>query len=164
MSAYSIPMICEPLSGQTVDLAKNRYDFLSDLHLADYSREAGPAEVDILIGSEQYWQLVTGRVRRGNSGPMALHTRLGWVLSGPVEDPTHDSGPSVNLVSSKHVLRCASEPTNVESLWGYQALNSQSTASSPTLSPFSVVGMRYTCPGRTLIRSYLTTTRQASDD
>ena len=114
MSAYSVPLICEPLSGQTVDLAKNMYDFLSDLHLADYPREAGPAEVHILIGSDQYWQLVTGEVRRGDSGPMAVHTRLGWVLSGPVEDPTHDSDPSVNLVSSTHVLRCASEPTHPE--------------------------------------------------
>ncbi|PFX13966.1 hypothetical protein AWC38_SpisGene21920 [Stylophora pistillata] len=105
MSAYSVPIICEPLSGQTVDLAKIMYDFLSDLHLADYSSEAGPAEVDTLIGSDQRWQLVTGRIRRGNSCPMAVHTRLVWVLSGPVEDPAHDSGPSVNLVSSTHVLR-----------------------------------------------------------
>ena len=64
MSAYSVPLICEPLTGQTVDLAKNMYDYLSDLHLADYSTEAGPAEVDILIGSDQYWQIVTGEVRR----------------------------------------------------------------------------------------------------
>lgn len=85
MSAYSVPLICEPLTGQTVNLAKNTYDYLSDLHLADYSREAGPAEVDTLIGSDQYWPLVTREVRRGNSCPMAVHTRLGWVLSRSIE-------------------------------------------------------------------------------
>ena len=40
MSVYSVPLICEPLTGQTVDLAKNMYDYLSDLHLTDYFREA----------------------------------------------------------------------------------------------------------------------------
>ena len=28
---------------------------------------------------------------------MTIYTRLGWVLSGPVEAPTHGSDPSVNL-------------------------------------------------------------------
>ena len=95
-------------------LAKNMYDHLSGLQLADYLTETTPADVDILIGSDQYWQLVTGEVRRGDSGPMAIYTRLGWVLSGPVEGSTRESDPLVNLVSSTHVLRCASEPTQPE--------------------------------------------------
>ena len=41
MSAYSVPLICEPLTGQKVALAKNMYDHLSDLHLADYLTETG---------------------------------------------------------------------------------------------------------------------------
>jgi len=67
--------------------------------------------VDILIGSDQYWQLVTGEVRRGEGGPTALHTRLGWVLSGPKENSNCECGPSVNLASSAHVLGCAAEPS-----------------------------------------------------
>ena len=39
--------------------------------------------IDILIGSDYYWQLVTGSICRGTSGPVAVHTKLGWVLSGP---------------------------------------------------------------------------------
>lgn len=62
--------------------------------------------------SDQYWQLVTGEVRRRDSGPVALHTSLGWVLSGPVESSTSDNDPSVNLVSSTHVLRCATESSH----------------------------------------------------
>ena len=30
---------------------------------------------DIPIGSDQYWQIVTGEVRRGESGPKVFHTR-----------------------------------------------------------------------------------------
>ena len=39
--------------------------------------------IDVLIGSDYYWQLVSGRVVRGDDGPVALHTNLGWVLTGP---------------------------------------------------------------------------------
>ena len=87
------------------------YKHLNGIHLTDYSTGTEPAEVDILIGSDQYWQIVTGEVRRGESGPTALHTRLGWVLSGPIQSSTRDCDPSVNLVSSTHVLRCAAEPS-----------------------------------------------------
>ena len=48
---------------------------------------------------------VTGEVRRGESGPTALHTRMGWVLSGPIESSMCDCDPSINLVSSIHVLK-----------------------------------------------------------
>ena len=111
MSAYFVSLICEPLTGQTVALARNMYRHLNGIHLADYSTGAEPAEVDILIGSDQYWRIVKGEVRRGESGPTALHTKLGWVLSGPTESSTYDCDPSVNLVSSTHVLRCATEPS-----------------------------------------------------
>jgi len=55
MSAYSVPLICKPLTGQTVALARNMYKHLNGIHLADYSTGAEPAEVDIPIGSDQYW-------------------------------------------------------------------------------------------------------------
>ncbi len=39
--------------------------------------------VDMLIGADYYWQLVTGKISRGSDGPIAIHTKLGWVLSSP---------------------------------------------------------------------------------
>ena len=80
MSAYSVPLTCQPLTGQTVALAKNMYDHLSGLHVAYYSKESAPVDVDVLIGSDRYWQLVTKEVRKGDRGPMAKHTRLGCYL------------------------------------------------------------------------------------
>ena len=38
----------------------------------------------MLIGSDHYWQLVTGTMVRGGDGPVAIHTTLGRVLTGPV--------------------------------------------------------------------------------
>ena len=42
-------------------------------------------EVDMLIGSDLCWSLVTGRVIKGKNEPTAIHTKVGWVLSGPID-------------------------------------------------------------------------------
>ena len=41
--------------------------------------------MDKLIGSDFYWDLVTGGTIQGQCGPMAINTKLGWVLSGPAK-------------------------------------------------------------------------------
>jgi len=55
---------------------------LAGLTLADHCD--GKADIYILVGADQYWYLVTGGLIRGDSGPTAMHAKLGWVLSGPV--------------------------------------------------------------------------------
>lgn len=80
----TVPLICEPLSCQPLAYTKQRYSHLADLDLADSSRVGNELQIDALIGSDHYWQLATGKVIQGQSGPTAIHTHLGWVLSGPV--------------------------------------------------------------------------------
>ena len=72
------------------------------LELADSADSDDVLEVDVLIGSDWYWNLVTGRVIRGKSGPIAIHTKVGWILSGPATNPT-----TVNLTFSSptHMLK-----------------------------------------------------------
>ena len=53
MSPYSVPIICEPLTGRSVVLARSMYKHVNGIHLADYSTGAEPAEVNIAIGSDQ---------------------------------------------------------------------------------------------------------------
>ena len=65
--------------------------------------------MNILIGSDYYWQLVTGHVIHGNDGPTAMHTQLGWILSGPVKGAPPNSHSNVNIAST-HVLRCSTQP------------------------------------------------------
>ena len=40
--------------------------------------------MELLFGSDKYWRLVTGEVRCETSGPFAIATKVGWVLSGPI--------------------------------------------------------------------------------
>ena len=115
LSAYAVPMICEPLQHQFTSQAQQSYGHLRDLKLADCSTGIDNSEVDVLIGCDQYWDLVTGEVRRGENCPTAVGTRLGWVLSGPVEDERMPiSKPATNLATT-HVLRRATSPTQTQS-------------------------------------------------
>ncbi len=59
------------------------HSHLASLDLADYSDGELSMEIDMLIGSDLCWDVVTGGVSREVQGPVAIHTKLGWVLSGP---------------------------------------------------------------------------------
>ena len=92
-------MICEPLSLQPILMCTEKYEHLSQLEMADPVDGTTAKEIDVLIGSDHYWDLVTGEIRRGASGPVAIQTQLGWVLSGPVHMHTLDQDSTSLLVT-----------------------------------------------------------------
>ena len=84
ISLYTTPLICQPLTYQPISLCQDKFEHIMDLELADTSEtNSHYLDVDILIGSDQYWNFITGEVRRGSFGPVAVNTKFGWVLSGP---------------------------------------------------------------------------------
>ena len=96
MTALVVPLICNPLTTQPISESGKSYPHLAGLDLADSADVHDCLEVDLLIGSDLYWSLVTGRVEREVNGPLAIHTKVGWVLSGPVDRPM----TSINLILS----------------------------------------------------------------
>ena len=106
LSAFALPLICQPLQGQPVQQVVKDNSCFSGLRLADYCTEEETLNVDILIGSDYYWNLVTGHTIRGTQGPTAVYTKLGWVLSGPVRSGNLGNQQHNNLVTT-HVLKCA---------------------------------------------------------
>ena len=84
MTAHVVPLICSPLKDQSAQLAQQSYGHLVDLELANCPSVDCGSEVDILIGNDIYWCFFTGDLKRGEFGPVAMKTTLGWVLSGPL--------------------------------------------------------------------------------
>lgn len=82
MSLLVVPMICEPLIKQPISDCTEAYHHLASLDLADFSSGDSTMEVDVLVVCDYYWELATGDTRRGSKGPIAINTKLGWVLSG----------------------------------------------------------------------------------
>ena len=85
VSAYVVPLICTPVSNQMVEFTQTHYQHLQSLELADSTQGTDEPSIDLLIGADFYWQFVTGiTVGSQEPRPVALSTRLGYVLSGPV--------------------------------------------------------------------------------
>ena len=103
ITAHVVPMIYSPLNYQAVQFARKNHAHLKDIALSECIPEENLV-VDILIGADQYWNIANGEVRRGESGPVAMNTRFGWTLSGPVENAPRPETHSVNLAAT-HVLR-----------------------------------------------------------
>ena len=103
LSMFTVPTICEPIHGQPVVHYQELYPHLNGLDLADNTEATSPREIDMLVGSDFYWDLITGHIRRGSTGPVAIHTRVGWVLSGPTCEPSVTKEKSHGLMT--HALR-----------------------------------------------------------
>ena len=90
--------ICLPIKNQPIKLVKSKFEFLNNLQLADsgYSEE-----IDLLIGSDFYWSIVTGAVKVGKIGePVGVESEFGWLLNGPL---TCEKTVSSNLYM-KHLV------------------------------------------------------------
>ena len=95
ISALSFPTICAPLPSR---INVSSYPHLHGLKLADYSEPQD--SVDALIGSDFYWDFVTGESVRGDSGPTAVKSKFGWLLSGPLHDHSSTGVVTSNLIIS----------------------------------------------------------------
>jgi len=108
ISGVEMPVICSTLSKPSVPAKCAQYFYDSHgISLVDSSVNE-PLKVDILIGLDSYWDIVTGKViRMPGSNLVAQETILGWVLSGSVDVPNPNQGvvcSSVQLFSLSNTL------------------------------------------------------------
>ena len=76
--------MCSPTKSKTVEVAR-KYRHFNEIYLADYSNEdsqgSNQKKVDLLIGIDNYFSFVTGRIKKGGpTEPCAVETVFGWVL------------------------------------------------------------------------------------
>ena len=77
VSAY-VYNICSPLNGKQIDVAKQSYDHLKEIKLADSNPYNSDLEVDILISGSFYWNFICDSFVRDNSGPTAF-VNQSWI-------------------------------------------------------------------------------------
>ena len=106
LSLYVVPTICEPLSCQPITASVEANEHLMSLDLADSAEGDARLPIDVLIGCDYYWELVTGKVSHSREGPTAIQTKLGWVLCGPT--PSSKSMVHSCIVTT-HLLKVDSQ-------------------------------------------------------
>ena len=117
LTASTVPVICANIKQQC-----SRSDS-KNLHNIDLSNANVDGEVDLLIGCDCYWKLVTGQVRNAYSGPVAMSSKVGWLVSGSqdclednyhchtVRESQHFNNKQTKLIEQLKDLRCQAEST-----------------------------------------------------
>ena len=94
--------------------------------------------IDVLIGSDLYWQFITGNVIRSSNDLVAVESKFGWILSGAVEgsdscvDVTHHTALS-NLIIEREVGSCDLKHS-LRRFWETETISSRETVDEKQLS------------------------------
>ena len=128
-----VPTICEPLSQPPTIYAMQNFHHLAGLELADSSCYHYQLELDILIGLDHYWKITTREVVRGKSGPTAIGTSLGWVLSGPIDGmPMDDSSVYLSVYALQTDVQTVTQSldSQLKMFWELESLGIANEESS----------------------------------
>ena len=68
LDLFVVPHICDLLIAQPPSTCFSEHSHLSHLNFADDGIEEAPQEIDILIGSDSYWNIVTVEILRKVEG------------------------------------------------------------------------------------------------
>ena len=80
------------------EIIKNDFKHLSGIWFSDVCTTRQTLPVNILIGSDQLWNFQKdSTIRGGSDEPVAVETRLGWVLSGPIKGKKVDLTETLNV-------------------------------------------------------------------
>ena len=97
LEALCAGFICLPLKNQPVEFTHKSYSHLQNLYLAN---SATSIDTDLLIGSDYFWDLVTGKVKAGKPGEaVTVETVFEWILNGPVANKPVHSSTNLNIIT-----------------------------------------------------------------
>ncbi|CAB4017874.1 E3 ubiquitin- ligase DZIP3, partial [Paramuricea clavata] len=129
IEVYGVDSISQ-IRNEHVETRKKDYPHLQELWFSDVCKTKNVLEIELLIGADYLWLFQEGRTVRGKSDePVAVQTKLGWVLSGSLKSSSEDDdGPtscaqvSVNLIGHVTSSKNRSLEACVEKLWDYETL------------------------------------------
>ena len=115
----------------------SQFEQLSDLITSDTISNDG--KLDILEGVGYYWSLITDDIIRLNERLVAIWSKLGYILSGPVD--SGDTQSNSHIANCVHIMKVATEPLmsieennslseKVERFWSLDAIGISPTEKS----------------------------------
>ena len=117
-----VPEIAVPITTFEVDTKRMKY--LQGLKLAHPGMKDDVFNISLLIGADHYWDFVGNRTVRGK-GPTAVESKLGYLLSGPVNRKT---STSLAATSMMHVmLSHREEEGDLEKFWEIENIGAEVT-------------------------------------
>ena len=127
MTGFAVPVICAPLTSYKIEIVEDTFPELKNLDLSDERMDN--QEIDLLIGCDYYWSIVGDEnIRCGKEGLVAVNSKLGWLLSGPMKEEKEEAF-SANLAThtmkvsfNENIDETRSLHAEVEKLWDLETL------------------------------------------
>ena len=150
--ALGFPVICSSLPNK---IEVSKFPQLDGLEFDEEFDESNDESIDILIGSDYYWKIVNGETVHGESGPTAVKSKLGWLLSGPIGEKISSDHVNSHLVitgkvdslyyanENDELLNTVKEFWESESIGNKEQLNAGMTECADFLRDPSYAGERY---------------------
>ena len=91
--------------------------YLNGLRLAHPISSTEQFSITLLIGADQYWNIVEDHVIRGN-GPTAVRSKLGYLLSGPLDTSTQGRA----VTNMFHVSAQTTSTPDLEQFWNVESV------------------------------------------
>ena len=87
---------------------------------------SGNFEINLLVGADFYWDVVQDKIIRGDGGPTAVQSRLGYLLSGPLKSKRVQN----DVTSILHLAASTNEEFHLQKFWSLETMGI-----SPRLTP-----------------------------
>ena len=117
LEALVVPEIATPFQNHLPSIVPN-LQYLKGLKLAHPVTANEQFDISLLIGVDYYWQIVQDEVIRGD-GPIAVKSKLGYLLSGPVYSNVPASAP-IHVANAMITHR--TEEFDLERFWTIESL------------------------------------------
>ncbi|XP_012543645.1 uncharacterized protein LOC105841073 [Monomorium pharaonis] len=89
VNAHILPKLTTSLPSAKIE--PHQWQHLNGLNLADPNYQS-PGPIDLILGADVYVHLIEEGVIKGPEGtPITQHTKLGWIVSGPVNNNAQPS-------------------------------------------------------------------------
>ena len=115
LSVLIVPFIAMPLQ-DTFSVSVTSLPHLCGLQLAHPLTAEGKFEISLLVGADHYWDIVGDHVVRSH-GPTAVESKLGYLLSGPMQPVPHS--PTANVLM---VTNSSCSDFNLERFWTLESV------------------------------------------
>ena len=81
-----VEKICDPIQSYELDITESTKMRLDERNSAHTYHADDEIVIGILIGLDYYWSIVMGGVIRVSLGPVAIASKFGYILSGPIQN------------------------------------------------------------------------------
>ncbi|XP_037508931.1 uncharacterized protein LOC119385594 [Rhipicephalus sanguineus] len=109
LEALEVPEVCTvkgpALEPNVINMMHHRNLTFADEVQGDQPQDS---TISVLIGSDHYWKVVTGRVERFTDNLYAVETIFGWVIQGMCANVYHPSTPR-NISATALFLACSDD-------------------------------------------------------